>query len=110
MRTKKENNFFDLLTKSVEEGVDHAKGKITLKTESMVLPDAPPSFSKKLIKKIREDIGVSQPVLASILGCTPSAVKSWERGDNHPNGPARRLLQLLQNRPEVLIGCQPKKK
>jgi putative transcriptional regulator len=101
MSTKKiKDNLGDLLIESMEQALAHAKGKITLKTERIELPEQPPEYSKSRIKKLREKIlKVSQPVFASILGCTPSAVKSWEQGDNRPNGPTRRLMELIEKDP-----------
>ena len=101
MSTKKikltKENFGDLLLESMEQVLDHAKGKITLKSERLELPHDPPLFSKTRIKNIREKLmKVSQPVFASILGCTASAVKSWEQGENKPNGSTRRLLELIE--------------
>lgn len=94
------NNFGDLLIASAEEALDHARGKMTLKCETLDLPKGPPKYSKTKIKKIREKIlDVSQPIFATILACSPSAVKSWERGENSPSGSTRRLLQLIENDP-----------
>ena len=93
-------NFGDLLLSSANEALDHARGKVTLSSESLELPAEPPKYSKTRIKKIREQIlEVSQPVFATILACSPSAVKSWERGENTPNGATRRLLQLIESDP-----------
>lgn len=93
-------NFGELLLASASEALDHAKRKITLKSEMLELPDEPPKFSKSRIKKIREQIlEVSQPVFATLLACSPSAVKSWERGENAPSGATRRLLQLIESDP-----------
>lgn len=97
-------NFGDLLLASANQALDHARGKITLKSETLELPKEPPKFSKARIKKIREQIlEVSQPVFATILACSPSAVKSWERGENTPNGATRRLLQLIENDPSHFL-------
>ena len=102
--TINKKNFADLLITSTQQAFSHAKGKTTLKSESLELPNDPPSFSKKRIKKIREQIlDVSQPVFASILACSPSTIKSWERGENTPGGPARRLLQLIENNPQYFL-------
>jgi len=94
------DNFGDLLLASTKEALNHARGKTTLKSETLELPEEPPKYSKTKIKKIREQIlDVSQPIFATILACSPSAVKSWERGENSPNGSTRRLLQLIENDP-----------
>ncbi len=109
MKKRKKNevtsdNFSELLLASAEEALDHASGKVTLKSESLELPDGPPKYSKTKIKKIRESLlEVSQPVFASILACSPSAVKAWERGENSPNGATRRLLQLIERDPKYFL-------
>lgn len=97
-------NFGDLLLASAQEALDHSRGKVTLKSETLELPDEPPMFSKRRIKEIREKLlDVSQPVFATILACSPSAVKSWERGENTPSGSTRRLLQVIENDPSHFL-------
>ncbi|MBF0361969.1 MAG: helix-turn-helix domain-containing protein [Oligoflexia bacterium] len=106
-RTKKvtSKNFFDTLKTSVEEGVKHAKGLVSLKTETLELPDTPPTYSVSEIKKLRKELNVSQPVFASYLGCTPQTVKGWEQGRIKPSAPTRRLLQVLSSAPNIVIGA-----
>lgn len=70
-----EDNFAELLLTSMDQAVKHAKGKTTLKTETLELPSEPPKYTKSRIKSIREEVlKVSQPVFASILACSPSAL------------------------------------
>lgn len=54
------------------------------------------------IKRIRNDIGVTQVVFASILGVSKKTVEAWEAGRNKPDGPARRLLAMVQKDPTIL--------
>ena len=78
-------NIEDLLLESMDQDLLHSQGKVTLKKSTCQIPGEPPEYSKNKIKNIRERLlEVSQPVFASILGCTPSAVKYWERGQNKP--------------------------
>ena len=98
------DNFAELLLTSAEEALEHAKGKITLKSETLELPEEPPAYSKTKIKRIREKVlEVSQPVFASILACSPSTVKAWERGENTPGGSIRRLLQIIERDPSHFL-------
>jgi DNA-binding transcriptional regulator YiaG len=109
MSTKKKiqlnkENFGSLLIDSMQEALDHAKGKISLDSVSLSLPADPPKYSKTKIKKIRVGLlEVSQPIFATILGVSPSAVKSWEQGNNSPNGAIRRLLQVIENDPASFL-------
>lgn len=98
------DNFGDLLLASAQEALDHSRGKLTLKSDMLELPDEPPKYSKSKIKKIRKQLlDVSQPVFATILACSASTVKSWERGENTPSGSARRLLQLIERDPSHFL-------
>ncbi len=104
--------FFDVLKESVEEGVKHAKGIIDLKSELLSLPESPPEYSVSEIKKLRQELNVSQPVFASYLGCTSQTVKAWEQGRIKPSAPTRRLLQVLNTAPNAVLKAilDPKKK
>lgn len=96
-------NFASLLLESTKEAAEHAKGKLTLKSEKLELPEEPPIYTRHRIKLIRKKLDVSQPVFASILACSASTVKAWERGENTPNGATRRLLQIIENDPERFL-------
>ena len=54
------------------------------------------------IKKIRNDIGATQVVFARIMGVSKKTVEAWEAGRNKPDGPARRLLAMVQEDPTIL--------
>jgi putative transcriptional regulator len=112
MGTKVKNqNFSDLLLKSVKEAHQHAKGKLTLKSEEINLPPEPPMYSKTKVKNVRTKLKLSQPVFAKILNVSPATVKAWELGTNPPKGTTARLLQMLENDPkaffEILSGSIP---
>ena len=99
-----QDNFKDLLFEAVEESVKHAKGEISLKEEILSLPEEAPAFSKTSIKKIRENLHISQPIFARLLGVSSATVKSWEQGDKEPSSPARKLLQIVIAYPKILLG------
>ncbi|MFI5378657.1 MAG: helix-turn-helix domain-containing protein [Tepidisphaerales bacterium] len=61
--------------------------------------DPPKSYGPRSIKRLRESLGVSQAVFASILGSSVDLVQSWEIGHRAPSGMARRLLdEISRNR------------
>jgi putative transcriptional regulator len=59
---------------------------------------APPPMSPTAIKRLRKQLGVSQPVLAAYLNTTPSTVMQWESGAKRPGGMGLRLLQIAAKR------------
>lgn len=87
------------LIAGLKEAVAWKEGKLSLRTENVELPDPPPPFNGKAVKKVREMLRVSQPVLAKYLGVSDKAVKAWEQDISQPNGSAIRLLQIAADRP-----------
>ncbi|MGE4585605.1 MAG: helix-turn-helix domain-containing protein [Sphaerochaeta sp.] len=91
--------------KSIMQGLDEAvkyqEGKIDArKTKIAVRPVE--SFSSEDIKQIRKQVGLSQVLFASSLGVSKKTVEAWERGRNTPEGPSRRLLQLIRDNPRMI--------
>lgn len=90
---------------SIKQGLDEAdkyqEGKLSArKTRIAVKPVE--MFSGEDVKRIRKRVGLSQVVFASSLGVSKKTVEAWERGRNIPEGPSRRLLQLVRDNPEVI--------
>ena len=94
---------FDELKESLNEVLDHAQGKITLKTTNVPIPEAPKPLPAKDIVRIRKRFGVSQGVFARALGVARATEISWEQGRRSPSGPALRLLEIAQRHPEHLL-------
>lgn len=61
-----------------------------------------PELDAADVRKIRQDLEISQPVFAAALNVSPETVKAWEQGKAPPGGAAARLLQIVQLRPEVI--------
>ena len=61
----------------------------------------PPVFNKGQVKDIREQLNVSQPIFAQILGVSDDTVKAWERGANKPSGSSARLIQIAKEDPQT---------
>lgn len=99
-----QDNFKELFFGAVKESVKHAKGELSLREEILSLPEEPPAFSKTKIKRIRKDLHISQPIFARLLGVSPATIRSWEQGDKGPSSPARRLLQVVVEAPQILLG------
>lgn len=60
-------------------------------------------FSAKEIRRLRTRLKLSQAVFAGVLGVTDKAVQAWEAGTNQPTGPAARMIDMLERRPEEVV-------
>ncbi len=98
---KKEH--FDELKASLTEVLDHAQGKITLKSKNVPIPEAPKALPAKEIVRLRKRLGVSQAIFAKLLGVARDTEISWEQGRRTPSGPALRLLEIAERHPEHLV-------
>lgn len=96
---KKHSKLGQGLIKGLKESIAFEDKKIDLRTTTIEIPDLPPEFDKSQVKKIRENLNVSQPIFAKILGVSDDTVKAWERGANKPSGSSARLIQIAQQDP-----------
>ncbi len=61
-----------------------------------------PHYGANKIKSIRKKLGLSQLAFAKALGVSNKTVEAWEAGRNEPQGPAQRILELLQKERNLL--------
>lgn len=87
--------FFDNLKEGFEDVINFEKGKVTLRTKSIELPNPPSQYSAKDVKKIRSKWHYSQGIFAIILNVSVKTVRSWESGERTPSHAALRLLELI---------------
>lgn len=92
---------FDDLLSSMQQGAEHAAGKITFRTHRIRSRAA--AFSGDEIASIRRNMNVSQAVFADLLNVPKATAISWERGLRSPSGAAVRLLQIAKNSPVALL-------
>ena len=59
-----------------------------------VIPE-PRDYKPADVKRIRDSLGVSQPVFARMVGVSPALVRAWECGQRRPALIARRLLDRI---------------
>ena len=93
----------ELIT-GLNEAIAYSRGEITLKTLNISLPKLPKEWKSKKITDLRtKKLKVSQSILAAYLGVTASALQAWEQGLKKPSGSARRLLELLDQEPKMIL-------
>jgi putative transcriptional regulator len=54
-------------------------------------------------KEIREKLKLSQSAFASLMGVTPQTIQAWENGERTPRGPAKPLLRIAEQHPEIFL-------
>jgi putative transcriptional regulator len=86
------NEMFDELLASVKEMDDIVQGKSA--------PAHITEFKDPEVKKIREQVGLSQNRFALLIGVSKRTLENWEQGRRQPTGPAKALLRILAADPE----------
>lgn len=80
------------------EGIREIKaykvGKVNLRTRELKAPASP--------KTLRAQMKLSQAAFAGIIGVSLRTVQDWEQGRREPSGPAKTLLRIVEQHPEVL--------
>ncbi|MBW1771835.1 MAG: helix-turn-helix domain-containing protein [Deltaproteobacteria bacterium] len=60
-------------------------------------------FDPADIKGIRQRLKKSQAEFALMIGVSVSTLQNWEQGRRRPEGPARALLKIADERPDAVI-------
>ncbi|MDR0915906.1 MAG: helix-turn-helix domain-containing protein [Oscillospiraceae bacterium] len=90
------SDVYDSISQGLREALDHAQGKRTLRTARLSTVAPPREFKAEEIKSIRNTLGMTQAFFADFMGVSPKTVEAWESGRNIPEGPARRILSVVQ--------------
>ncbi len=64
---------------------------------------APPRYGSSRIRRLRERLGLSQPVFAKVLNVSVATVRGWEQGARVPDGPSRRLLEVAERHSATIL-------
>lgn len=81
------------ILEGLKEVKQHKSGKVKLKTSSLSEPSPAQDIRKKL--------HLSQSFFASMMGVSVRTVQDWEQGRRKPKGPAKSLLRIVEQHPEV---------
>ena len=50
---------------------------------------------------IRQKLKLSQSAFASLMGVSTRTIQDWEQGRRQPQGPAKSLLRIAEQNPEI---------
>jgi len=90
-----ERNIGQEILDGIKEIKSFNKREITLRTRTL----NEPSPAKTIRKKLR----LSQSAFASLMGVSPRTIQDWEQGRRKPQGPAKSLLRIAEQHPEIFI-------
>ncbi|MCB0097149.1 MAG: helix-turn-helix domain-containing protein [Caldilineaceae bacterium] len=54
-------------------------------------------------QEIRRKLKLSQSAFAGMMGVSLRTVQDWEQGRREPSGPAKSLLRIAEQHPEVFL-------
>lgn len=77
-----------------------------LRITDVTVPPRLPAFLAADVRRVRENLGVSQAVFASFLNVPTRTVISWENGQRKPSGAALKLLNITENHPELFVSTR----
>lgn len=93
-------NVYDSMKKGVQEAIDHEKGTVKARSAKLTIEPVP-DIEAQDIKQIRVALGMTQVLFAGLMGVSIKTVEAWEAGRNIPDGPARRMLGMIQSDPQL---------
>jgi putative transcriptional regulator len=92
------DELFDELMESVRQGGAILRGEMkpsrSFAVEEGEVPD---------VAKIRDQLGLSQDRMASLMGISVGTLRNWEQGRRTPQGPARTLLRVAAKHPGAVL-------
>ena len=93
----KNTKIYSSIIKGLNEAINYEKGKSVHGLKRSKISIAPiPKYNSSKIKEIRNKLKLSQSTFANILGVSIKTVEAWESGRNIPQGPAQRILFLIE--------------
>lgn len=57
-------------------------------------------------RAIRNKLKLSQSAFASLMGVSTRTIQDWEQGRRTPRGPAKSLLRVAEQHPEVFVSLR----
>jgi putative transcriptional regulator len=110
MTAKLKRNVAAMLVESMAQAVAIETGTLRAarrhrrtQREATVAP--PPRYGSARVRRVREGLGLSQPVFAKALNVSVGTVRGWEQGARIPDGPSRRLLEVVERHPKAILAA-----
>lgn len=78
------------------------EGQITVRRVDVPQPGR---YTPIAVRRLRQTLGVSQPLFALLMGVSTVLVQSWEQGQRTPSPMARRLLDEIRRDPQRWVAA-----
>lgn len=92
----KNNEAFSSIITGLNQALDYEKGKLPSVKRKKVTISPLQEYKGEKIRAIRNTLNLSQMIFAEAIGVSKKTVEAWESGRNKPQGPALRMLQILE--------------
>jgi putative transcriptional regulator len=92
---------YDSIIKGLDEAIKISKGELAGRRHKIVIRPVS-EYSKEEIKDLRKKLNLTQVTFAQIIGVSKKTIEAWESGINSPTGPARRIIGMLEENPDLL--------
>jgi putative transcriptional regulator len=86
---------FAELIESIKQGGKILKGRAK--------PKRAFKYDELDVKKIRQQLGLSQTKFSALLDISPATLRNWEQSRRKPHGPARVLLRIAEKNPKSVL-------
>ena len=102
VRLKADGRLVEILADGNEQALPpappEADGRILAPS---IQPARPPQIDAGYARRVRSQTRLTQAEFAARIGVPIETVRNWEQGKRHPRGPARALLKLIDQAPDV---------
>lgn len=88
------------LSAALGEGIVALSARRPLVRRRVTVTD-PPRYNGDRVRSIRRKVGATQVIFAEMLGVSPSTLRAWEQGLKAPSALARRMLQMVEDEPDL---------
>jgi putative transcriptional regulator len=83
------------ILEGIREVKEYKAGKVDLVARQLRDPSDP--------KTIRRKLKLSQAAFAGLMGVSVRTIQDWEQNRREPSGPAKSLLRIAEQHPEVFL-------
>jgi putative transcriptional regulator len=98
-----DSSVFQSIMTGLQEAVEYERGtlKKPVRTRTVSIASLP-HYQGGHIKQIRQKLRLTQATFAQVFGVSLKTVEAWESVRNTPQGPAQRILSLLDQEDDFL--------